>query len=411
VSDNEKPLVTLVFVQDTFLLGGIEILEIKLIEYLSRKGYSVVVACRDNDFLEKSASYNFFAHSGYPDLISRADELVPEDTNKVIFVSFQPIAALASEIISRSILKKRNGKIIAHHFHWVSHSRAFIFSEKRAFRLFFRKLFAMLPYKSTYFMNDAALAAHQSFWRRPLTRYPVLRIIGRMPTAIYPCALITSSAIEGFADRSLRIVSVGRLVAFKSYNMNAASVIRQLRGAGINATWDIWGYGPDEAAITSSIEEHGVMAHVRLRGTLPHSIFDETVSSYDVFVGMGTAVLEAAKTGMPVCVAVENRGDACYGHLHEAPTDSVGDRVEGFPERSLYEVLATFAELGTKERIAIGQKDAAAARLRESTLDEFVTAIVSAAPITEADFFDRTWLSIGKGYLLANYFRHKALTF
>jgi hypothetical protein len=266
--------------------------------------------------------------------------------------------------------------------------------------------FLLFPKKSTYFMNDAALAAHQTYWQRSLAEYPVLRIVGREPTALYELSSDMERGTSNSAYPPLRIVSVGRLVAFKSYNMHAAKIIRQLLDAGIDATWDIWGYGPDEAAILSTIEKYDVSSYLRLRGSLPHYSFDETVSSYDVFVGMGTAVLEAAKTGMPAIVGVENESDSCYGHLNEAPTDSVGDRVENFPERRLYDVLSTFAALEAHERTRTGQLDAAAAQQRESTLDDFVAAILAAEPINGSGFSRRILLLIARMYLSVGYWKN-----
>ena len=405
---DEPTSTQIVFVQDKFYLGGIEILELKLVDELTRHGLDTVLASRANDTLDApNAVRARFVHQGYPDFLSRTLELLSESTRKVIFVSLHPTAAIASEIAGRQIRSRNGDRISVHHFHWVSHSRAFFFSNRKLVRWLLQRLFLLLPVNSTYFMNDAARIAHQTFWQRSLVDYPVLRIVGREPSAKY----VKSSKVTNDSNKSachkLRIVSVGRLVPFKSYNVYAPIIIRKLRDAGIDATWDIWGYGPDEAVIASKAKEYKVNDFVKLRGKLPHELFDKTVSSYDLFVGMGTAVLEAAKTGTPVCVAVENQRDACYGHLHEAPIDSVGDRVVGFHERKLYEALSAFAAKSSQEQSTIGEKGAVAARRRESKLSEFVAAILSAQPIGEARFFDRVLLLVGKAYLTLNYWKHK----
>jgi hypothetical protein len=135
----------------------------------------------------------------------------------------------------------------------------------------------------------------------------------------------------------------------------------------------------------------------------PLSLLQEKIS--DVFVGMGTSVLEAANTGTPSCVAVENQGEACYGFLHEAPTDSVGDRVDSFPERRLDDVLHSFAFLDIKTRVKIGQADALAVQQKESTLDEFVAAILSAAPMQRIGLRERAILYIVKAYLKVKHWK------
>jgi len=407
---NDEPTSTqIVFVQDKFDLGGMEILELKLIDELTRHGHDTVLASGANDTLDApNAVRARFVHQGYPDFLSRNLELLSESTRKVIFVSLQPNAAITSEIAGRQIQARHGDRISVHHFHWVSHSRAFFFSNRKLVRWLLQRFFLLLPVNSTYFMNDAARIAHQTFWQRSLVDYPVLRIIGREPNAKY--VKLSKVANNGNKPEhpKLRIVSVGRLVPFKSYNLYAPIVTRKLRDAGIDATWDIWGYGPDEAEIASKAQEYIVNDFVKLRGKLPHELFDKTVSSYDLFVGMGTAVLEAAKTGTPVCVAVENQADACYGHLHEAPIDSVGDRVVGFHEQKLYEALSAFAAMSSQEQSTIGEKGALAAHKRESVLSEFVAAVLAAQPIGEARFFDRVLLLVGKAYLTLNYRKHQS---
>jgi glycosyltransferase involved in cell wall biosynthesis len=398
---DEQMSTQIIFVQDKFYLGGIEVLELKLADELLHRGFNTVIASRANETLDApTAGYTRFLHEGYPDFISRSMNLPSNIAQKVIFVSLHPTAAIATEIAARRIQRKYGKRISVHHFHWVSHSRAFFFAKNRYVRMLFEKIFFLLPVNSTYFMNDIARIAHQKFWRRSLEDYPVLRIIGREPTSNFAIEDNIESNTKKHDRPKLQIVSVGRLVPFKSYNVYAPIIIRKLRDAGVDATWDIWGYGPDEAKIASKAQEYEVNDFVNLRGKLPHELFDETVSSYDVFVGMGTALLEAAKTGMPVCVAVENQVDACYGHLHETPSDSVGDRDDRFPEHSLDKVLRVFSGLSERQRLAIGKKDAMAARARETTLSEFVTAILSAEPITKVGLFKSPSLSVGKLFLV-----------
>jgi glycosyltransferase involved in cell wall biosynthesis len=400
----QKPRI--IFVQDKFFLGGIEVLELKLVGELARRGYDVVVASRKHEaFRKNSEGFNHFAHNGYPDFISRSQSTLPGDCNKLIFVSLHPTAAMASEIAGRKICQLKKRSVQIHHFHWVSHSRAFFFSQQSIVRKIFKAFFAILPQKSTYFMNDAAKIAHQSFWNIPLGGYPIVRIIGRKPLALFRAKKAIDSVGIEHKGPVLRIVSVGRLVPFKGYNVNAPQIVRRLVDSGIDTTWDIWGYGPDEPTIVGKARQYDVADRVRVMGALPHAQFDETVSSYDVFVGMGTSVLEAANTGTPSCVAVENQGEACYGFLHEAPTDSVGDRVDGFPERRLEEVLRSFAILDTNARAQIGQADALAAQQKESTLDDFVAAILSAEPMKRIGLRELAILNGVKAYLKVKHWK------
>ena len=394
----------IIFFHNKFLLGGIEILEAKVIDELLGLGYDVVVPSLENEPFNEvyagiSGAFARFSHRGYADFIARAPELISDRVEKVIFASLHPAAAMVCEAAGRNIQRECKKNIPVHHFHWVSHSRAFFFKKNVLVNILFREFFKVLPIRSTYFMNDAALLAHQLFWSRSVASHPILRIVGRNAKTKNSLSKSIDQTLMETHESKLRIVSVGRLVPFKAYNVSAPIVIRQLRDVGIEASWDIWGNGPDEAVIIANAQRHGVVDNVRLRGEISHELFDETVSSYDVFVGMGTSVLEAANTRTPSCVAIENQGDACYGFLHQSPSDSVGDRVDGVIERRLRDVLYDFASLTSEERRKVGEADENATKLRESTLSEFVAAILTADPLKSIKWQERVLFVAVKAYL------------
>lgn len=397
-----KPRITrIVFVHDEYNLGGLRTIEEKLYKELSKQGFSVMVACRDNDLISTNdGSIEVLFHTGYLDLLQRSSELVAQNTQRIILVSFKPNSALVALLLESKINHQVDTNIDIDHFHWVCHSRAFFFSRFHLSNMVSRKTFSLLPSKSTYFMNDAALAAHEEHWSLDLSEYPVLRIVGRESDASHSQIPVITKKIYNKVVPAVRIVSIGRFVSFKGYNLCAAKIVRQLRDQGVFITWDIWGYGPDENAILKSISENEVSDVVRLCGKLAHDHFDATVASYDLFVGMGVAVLEAAKTGTPVILAVENRKDACYGHLHESPLDSVGDQVDGYPERPIGQLISSFASLDHHERTQIGILDCSAAYSREATLSEFTEAIITARSTMPRALSDVIFLRVAKYYLI-----------
>lgn len=124
--------------------------------------------------------------------------------------------------------------------------------------------------------------------------------------------------LDGKLNSPLTIVAVGRLVNFKSYNIFMLDVMRKLIDKGYDIRFDIYGYGTLQADIEHRVKELELEAYVRLNGTLDYHRFDEIVSRYDMFVGSGTAIIQAASLGVPSIVGVENMLEPkTYGYFSE----------------------------------------------------------------------------------------------
>ena len=152
----------------------------------------------------------------------------------------------------------------------------------------------------------------------------------------------------------LNIISVGRLAPFKAYNKKAPEIISKLLNNGINSKWDIWGDGEDKTFIINEISKLGINTKVSLHGSLDYSKIKETLIKADLFVGMGTAALEAASLGIPTICCIDEVEDLCYGYLHEAPGDIIGEQSEGFEYKDLFECISKFQEQSSEDRMALG---------------------------------------------------------
>lgn len=216
-----------------------------------------------------------------------------------------------------------------------------------------RLLQGLIEPGSLYFMNDATLLAHVDRWGPHLRRCPVFRLHlgGGAELRWRP----TGGA-------KLRICSVGRVVPFKTYNADALDLLQELAADGIEAEWDIFGDGPDRAMLEARAK--AAQAPLRFRGELAYDQLASTIAAYDLFVGMGTAALEAAQIGMPIALALSDVPRGTYGFLFEAPGDSVAEVVAGHPPRDLLSTLRQFAKAGAAERMAIGAACARSARER-----------------------------------------------
>lgn len=116
----------------------------------------------------------------------------------------------------------------------------------------------------------------------------------------------------------INIVAVGRLVTFKSYNIFMLDVIRELIDKGYKIRLQIYGEGPLAELMTDKIQSLELQSYITLPGSLDYSKFDEIVSKADLFIGSGTAIIQAASLGVPSIIGIENIKEAkTYGYFSE----------------------------------------------------------------------------------------------
>jgi glycosyltransferase involved in cell wall biosynthesis len=375
------------FVADMTGVGGLETLIIKVADELIRRKRRVLMFGPQGEIsqlLHPSVARVPKFDAGA--VCRETRSLAGDPPLEITIVSMHPWGLARAALLNRALTRCGYG---VRGFHLVSHSRAFFFDTRApAMRRILRRAFFRSPRASSYFMNVAARDAHQAFWETDVSRYPVLTLPLASPSEMW-----TPSD-----DPGLRVVSVGRLVPFKGYNRAAPEVVRSLRDAGIDISWDIWGDGPDRELIEVDIRRTGVGQWLRLRGVLPYEEFDRRVAGYDLFVGMGTALLEAGRLGMPAITAVEATTDETYGFLHETPLDSVGDRVADAPTRSLQDAIRAFARLSPNEGNAVGKACRESALERSSSVAQVADAMENAEP-WHLDESDKGWLRIASAIL------------
>ncbi len=114
------------------------------------------------------------------------------------------------------------------------------------------------------------------------------------------------------------IISVGNLVGFKTYNKHIINEIPNLIKLYPEVKYHIYGTGEEEINIKSLIKDLDLEEYVILKGILDYNKFNEVVSLANVFVGNGTAVLEAANLSVPSIVGIESCEDPItYGYISD----------------------------------------------------------------------------------------------
>lgn len=116
----------------------------------------------------------------------------------------------------------------------------------------------------------------------------------------------------------LKIVSVGRLVDFKKYNRWMIELIPSLNDVGLNIEYHIFGNGPLESELRELAKTLDVERSVVFHGLLEYTCFNKTVVNYDLFIGSGTAIVQASSLGVPAIIGIEDEPNALtYGYFSD----------------------------------------------------------------------------------------------
>lgn len=157
-------------------------------------------------------------------------------------------------------------------------------------------------------------------------------------------------------DGVLRICSVGRLTDFKTYNFWMLEVVSKLLKKGYKVKYDIYGSGPDTAALENKILKLNLKNNVILKGLIAYSDFDYTVSQYDFFVGSGTAIIQASSLGVPSIIGIESIKDAItYGYFKDFCKFDYNISSLPFKKVSVIEMMEEFLKLSDREKLALSQ--------------------------------------------------------
>ncbi len=166
-----------------------------------------------------------------------------------------------------------------------------------------------------------------------------------VPVDDRPFRGITRAPVAG------RIVSVGRLAPMKEYNLLMPGIVRRLRDRGHDAQWFVHGSGVYEAAVRDEAARHEVTPYVHLMGEIPNHRLPEVFQTAQVFVGMGTAILEASFCRVPNVLALAyDRTGATYGPIHRMPVGAIGGHcLSEAPRLQIGDEIERIFHMGSRE--------------------------------------------------------------
>ena len=329
-------------------VGGIETFIVRLANFLCLKiDTQVIVATsygRLIDLINKRVHFtelpmNLY-HSQSCDVL--VENIISE--NNWIILSFDPFSRFLTDLAIQKSLRKKNSLIIKH-LTGCFHPRAYFIEEERKTHHILNRFVAnRLGNDNIYFMNDACRKNHQFILSRSVNNWPVIPI---------PIKISSENWIPE-KKHKLFIISVGRIVKFKAYIFGLVDLAIKFRSSNMDVSITIYGHGEQYEELKQLISFHNLSSMVKLDGLLDYSFFENEVKKYDLFVGMGTAAMEAAGLGVPTILTIDFDKENCYGYIQELPLGAAGELIENYPMIRLEDAILDYFKLSTEQRIKIG---------------------------------------------------------
>lgn len=152
--------------------------------------------------------------------------------------------------------------------------------------------------------------------------------------------------------RNTRIVSIGRLTAWKTYNYFMIEVIYELKKLGYDFFYHSYGNGEKLNELNEIVQKYNLEKQVFFHPSVNYDLFKETISDSLLFIGAGTALIEASAAGVPALIGIENCDEAVtFGFLQDTSTYSYQERQLHYKKSRILDNILKLYE-GTDEEYA-----------------------------------------------------------
>ena len=168
----------------------------------------------------------------------------------------------------------------------------------------------VIPNDLKVFGNEACKIEHQRYLKADISSSPVIPVFFDYPTTNY-------NYKKRATIKKVKLISIGRFVDFKTYNLTLIDVVHKLCLEGYQVSLDFIGDGPLKSQMESLIDKYKMSSVIKILPPISKKDFFSTLQNYDIFIGSGLAVMEASAFGMLAIPAIEYRNADCvsYGYI------------------------------------------------------------------------------------------------
>jgi glycosyltransferase involved in cell wall biosynthesis len=379
----------ILIINQYFKIGGIETFLLRLISILKRQGVDVTVVLIKDEYEAGLLSQLKEMADVYT-----LSELIPLTSSKILSVlgaKFDWIFSTSSHSLILSAY------MVGHRIYPDAHICCGVYqtemfcgmpSWKRPQYRLVRNIFANhVPHQNILFCNEAGRKHHERNLATSFQTSTIANLIVDIEKYYPP--------VRDEINRN-KIVSVGRICDYKTYNFTMLDVLSDLNSRGLFFHYHIHGDGELRVMLENILQERKLTDQVTIHGEFPYDQFKEKVRDAFIFVGGGTSLIEAAACGVPALTTIEYSDVAdSYGFIHEVPGTSLIEPDLPYPRFNIADKIEWLAALNVDMYQSISEMGMqkvlcySANRSADYYIDYFnkTTNIKSALPIHLIDLY------------------------
>lgn len=227
---------------------------------------------------------------------------------------------------------------------------------------FYRRLFDAIPDECKLFMNEDCLINHEHIFGRKIhaTIWP-LPVITEKPTA----------KAEARIPEKNKVISIGRFDPFKTYNLTTIKAVAALNAKGANLKYDMYGYGLLEDQMRALIKKYTLSDHVFLKGMLKYDELEATVKKAYLFVGCGTAAIEASHAGVPTIIATLETDGLANGLFTDPIGYNIGEKSSSLKTQTIESLMEYILGLSAEDYLRLSERHIHVAKERYEAASVF----------------------------------------
>lgn len=226
---------------------------------------------------------------------------------------------------------------------------------------FYGRLFDAIPDECKLFMNEDCLINHE-------------RIFGRkIQSPIWPLPVITEkqATTEARIPEKNKIISIGRFDPFKTYNLTTIKAIANLKAKGTDLKYDLYGYGLLEEQMRALIKKFNLSDRVFIKGMLKYDELNATVRKAYLFVGCGTAAIEASYAGVPTIIATLETDGLANGLFTDAIGYNIGEKSSSLKMQTIESLIDYILGLSAEDYLRLSDLHTRVAKERYEAASVF----------------------------------------
>ncbi|STX27704.1 colanic acid biosynthesis glycosyltransferase WcaL [Legionella beliardensis] len=311
--------------------AGVETLLLRMAKFLSEKGFHVDVLLMrevDVDSANQLRQYaNLYIGWKFRKLNDIFSKLGKDYYHCIYTFSFFPL-------IYTLYIKQKffpSAKICFGVYH--PYEYCWSFKSKTKLAKFAAEIIQNFPAENVFFMNQGMKDRHTEKLQHDFSLSPIIPV----PVDVNSF----QNAKRNFAFQTpYKIVSIGRITDFKTYNFTMIEVMAALIQEGLAVEYHIYGDGELLPRLQQLIQHYKLQDYVFLHGPVPYTLFSSVLEDAFLFVGVGTALVEAAACKLPCLQGIEmDKKAESYGFFHELTGYNLGEKNTDQPRYKMVDLI------------------------------------------------------------------------